>query len=849
MVNKLLYYISVLFCTLFFSPNAFSQKLGFREVLENAPTTPTTFCIPNTSDNITGLDQENITIKYSSGDWLFVTATPLWIQTAKKTGIISDFYFEIAPPKLLADTARVTHHVNEVHAGLGGLQTSFTGKDVIIGYVDTGIDFTHPDFQNDDSTTRVLRYWDHTLTTGPSPGTYGYGTVWDSSAINNGTCLSTDGHSHGTVVAGLGSGNAHANGRMKGMAPESDIIMVESNFSAPNWTLTIADACDYIFRVADSLGKSAVVNLSLGTYFGSHDGNDPAAEAMEGMLDGRPGRIIVSATGNSGLGGKMHVHNDVTTDTSFVWFKNNAAGIFGANTIYFDLWADAADATFEYGFAADRPSPDFDLRGMTSFNAATTALGSVIQDTIWNNGNQIATIESYPSMVGANYNLQVLFTSVDSTSYLYRFMTTNSGEYDLWSGAFHGCNDMESTNLPTVAQMPAIAHYVMPDTLQSIASSWNCSEDVISVGNVQNRLGHIDGNGNQYLSPGLNPPGKLALKSSKGPNRHDVVKPDISAAGEVSLAAAPLWVQAIPQAYTVLDSGLLHMRNSGTSMSSPLVAGIAALYLEKCSKATHLDFKTDMINTAFADSFTGTLPNYGYGHGKIHALDLLLETNFSPFVGGPNGICDEPVVLGIASLEPISSVIWSDSSSSTPLITSTPGDYSAIVYSDVQLCIAYTDTLSVVQFEVPVIDPISQNGDTLSTTSTHDYQWTLNGSDLVGETNPELTISSPFGVYTCYATSADGCIAETDTLNLTVGLETISLDEFSIYPNPVKDIFNIESTMDITLVELIDATGRKTIIENTNGLGYDVSHLASGLYTVIVTTNSGVFQSKITRMY
>ena len=58
---------------------------------------------------LTGSDQENITIKYSTADWLFVTATPLWIQTAKKTGIISDFYFEIAPPKLLADTARVTH--------------------------------------------------------------------------------------------------------------------------------------------------------------------------------------------------------------------------------------------------------------------------------------------------------------------------------------------------------------------------------------------------------------------------------------------------------------------------------------------------------------------------------------------------------------------------------------------------------------------------------------------------------------------------------------------------------------------------------------------------------------------
>lgn len=846
MVNKLLYSFIFLFSLLLSSSAVQAQKLGFQKVLDKSPNEPTTFCIPKTEANITALNKENIVLKYSTPDWLFVTTTPQWIHNAMNNEVISDFFFEMAPPTLLADTARVAHYVNQVHDGVGGLQTPFTGKDVIIGYVDTGLEFTHEDFKNDDGSSRVLRYWDHTVAVGPSPGTYGYGTVWDSTDINNGTCTSTDSHSHGTIVTGFGSGNARANGRMKGMAPESDIIIVETDFNAANWTLTIADACDYIFKVADTLGKPAIVNLSLGTYFGSHDGNDPASEAMEAMLDAKAGRVIVAAAGNSGLSGKNHVHTDVTADTSFVWFKNNPAGNFGANKIYFDLWSDIGDATFNYGFAADKPSPSYELRGTTVFHNAMTSVGSVVYDTIWNNGNQIATIEAYPSIVGSNFNLQVLFSSVDSTSYLYRFMTTGSGEHDIWSGAWHGFNDMETT-LPTIGQMPAIAHYVLPDTLQSIVSSWNCSEKVISVGNVQNRLGHIDGNGNQYLTPGLNPPGKLAFKSSKGPNRHNVVKPDISASGEVSLAAAPNWVVNIPQAFTVLDSGLLHMRNSGTSMSSPLVAGVAALYFEKCNNATYNDFKTDMIATAYSDGFTGTLPNFGYGHGKIHALDLLLETNFTASIVGPDGICDEPIDLGFTSTEAISSANWSNGSTSIPLSTSAPDEYSAIVY-DARGCISYTDTHTVDQFVVPTIDPITQIGDTLFTMSTHDYQWTLDGNDLAGETNPQLTVSPPFGTYTCYSVSADGCIAESNTVILTVGLESIALDEFSIYPNPVRDYFQIKSKSEIIRVELVDAAGRNTVLKNNSGLGYDVYPLSSGLYTIIVSTESGVFQSKITRM-
>ncbi len=847
MVNKLLY-LAILVLAFFNVEDASAQKLGFQAVLEKSPNEPTTFCVPNSIENREALNREKIVIKYESSQWLFITATPAWIQSSMTNKVISDFYFEFAPPHLLADTARVLHYVNEVNAGMGGLQTPFTGKDVIIGYVDTGLEFTHQDFRNEDGSTRVLRYWDHTVSTGPAPPTYGYGTVWDSAAINNATCTSTDNHRHGTVVTGFGSGNARANGHQKGMAPESDIIVVESNFNAANWTLTIADACDYIFKVADSLGKPAVVNLSLGTYLGSHDGNDPASEAMEAMLDAADGRIIVAAAGNSGANGKYHVHTNVTADTSFVWIKNNPSGYFGANTIYFDLWSDLSDATFQYGFGADLPGPNYGFRGMTDFHFANSSIGSVVYDTIYNSlGNRIATIEAYPEIVGSNYNLQVLFTHVDSTAYLYRFMTTNTGEYDLWSGAWQGFNDLVVSPLPTVIQMPAMAYYSLPDSLQTIVSSWNCSEKVISVGNIQNRLGHIDGNGNQYLTAGLNPPGKLALKSSKGPSRANVVKPDISASGEVSLSSAPNWLVTIPVYLTVLDSGLLHMRNSGTSMSSPLVAGVAALYLEKCKKATYADFKSDLIATAFSDGFTGTLPNFGYGYGKVHALNLLLATNYTATVSGPSGICTDPIDLGISSPNTISSVEWSNGSTQLPLSTSIPQDYSATVYDD-RGCISYTDTVTIALFQVPTIDPITWVGDTLSTVASDNYQWTLNGVDLLGETNSSLTVSSPFGTYTCYTTSVDGCIDETPAIVLTVGLESIPEAAFKLYPNPVRDVFHIETDANIVRVQLIDAKGKIMELIHSENDGYSVAHLSKGTYVVIITTEAGTYQSKITRM-
>ena len=824
-----------------------AQKLGFEEVLNDEPYTPTTFCVPNSLATIELLQKENIQVKYSAGNWLFITTTPQWINDKTRSEELSDFYFEFAPPAMMGDSARFYHHVDPVLNGLGGLNQAYTGQDVIIGYVDTGIDFNHPDFKDAAGNTRVLRYWDHTLNTGNAPAPYGYGTVWDSTAINNGSCTSLDNHSHGTTVAGQGSGNALANGTQMGVAPNSDIVIVESNFGASNWSLTIADACDYIFKVADTLGKPAVINLSIGSYLGSHDGNDPAAEAIEAMLDAKDGRVVVAAAGNSGYQPAYHVHNDVNTDTTFTWFKNNPSGAFGANKIFFDLWSDASAATFNFAFAADKPSPDYDLRGTTSFHGATSSIGSVIYDTIWNGTNRIATMRVFTSIVGSNYNMQVLFDDVDSTDYLFRFMTTGSGSYDLWSGAWQDLNDIES-NIPTTAQMPAIANYILPDTLQSIVSSWNCSEKVISVGNMGNRTGYNLCNGGYYTTNPVPIPGKLAVSSSKGPNRHNLVKPDISAAGEVSLCTAPMWFVNNPAVYCIgLDTAGYHSRNGGTSIAAPVIAGIAALYLEHCGTASYQDFFSDLTSTAYTDNFTGTVPNNGYGYGKAHALDLLLSTEYTATVTGPAGLCDEPIDLSVSAPFPIEEALWSDGSTNVINTINAVGSYSASVV-DSRGCPAETDTLDIVQFIVPTISPITQNGNVLSTTASDTYQWTLDGNDIAGATNPTLTITPPYGTYTCYTVSSDGCIAETDSVVITASLDDISMIDLSIYPNPVDSKFTVQTTNQIKNITAISTDGKQIQLNVENGNEVNTQQLAKGVYQLVIETDKGSFTTKISKM-
>lgn len=196
---------------------------------------------------------------------------------------------------------------------------SLTGRGILIGIIDSGIDYAHPDFQNSNNTTRILTLWDQTIPDGSVEGTasplpYSFGTLFASDTINRALaatnpqerysiCPSQDISGHGTHVAGIAAGNGRAsNGTYRGVAYESDLIVVKLGIPGANSfpsTSLLMMAVDFCVRESLSRNLPLVLNLSFGNTYGSHSGNS----LLETYLDSVAmlGRIsIIVGSGNEG---------------------------------------------------------------------------------------------------------------------------------------------------------------------------------------------------------------------------------------------------------------------------------------------------------------------------------------------------------------------------------------------------------------------------------------------------------------------------------------------------------------------------------------------------------------------
>ncbi len=786
---------------------SYGQSISFQKYHQKHPQNIVNFGVKGDLSSIQSV--EDVHYKYSNNGWHFIRCSSNQLTQLLSNGIVNQIYFEPHKGYALNDTMRIWQNIDSVHDGESPLIAPFTGKDVIIGYIDTGIDFNHDDFKNSDGSTRVLYYWDHTLgVNSQTPGKYGYGQVWDSTHINAGTCTSLDNNAHGTTVSGAGSGNGLATGTHKGAAPESDIIVVETDFNLPNWTLTIADGVDYIFSMADTLNKAVIVNTSVGTYLGSHDGLDPASQIIDSLLLDKPGRIVVAAAGNSGNQGKYHVKGNVNSDTSFTWLEVNMSSAFGSPSVYFDLWADTANfKNINFAFAADNTSPSFEFRSRTQFYNIQSLLNTTTLDSIMVGSNKLAPVSFYCEEVNGVYHIEALLENIDSTAYLYRFETFGSGSYDLWSGAWLGISNIKSTGLPTVGAFPPIAYYHSPDTLSTTVSSWTCSPNVVTVGNFTNRKQYLDYNSNWYV--GAYPPGLLSINSSKGPNRQGIIKPDVAASGDLILAACPLWLSASLQSSNpgMLDIDGQHVRNGGTSMASPVIAGIAALYLEKCPNATFQDFITDLYSNTWSDAQTGATPNNAYGHGRLNAFSLLNSTNENVILTGDTLICDTPVDFATVANN-YDTYVWHTTETSNS-ITIDWDDTVSVVVTNSKGCTAYSDTMIVVKGTVPTFPVISEIGGGLIVSPADSIQWYYNGAPI-DSANAQFYNPDTTGTFTVEVFSPEGCsyLSDPHFVDLSQLVE-LDQNDFVIFPNPFRDDFRIiKSDFYDVDVLVTDASGK-----------------------------------------
>jgi len=563
----------------------------------------------------------------------------------------------------LANKAIRNNNILPIHQGASPLQRQYKGEDVVIGIIDAGIDFSHPDFTDANGDTRIQYLWDQSQSSSKSPDPYGYGTEWTHQEIDNGQCTHTEPSNqfgHGTNVAGLAAGDGSAVGKYKGMAPKSTLIVVAFDFSRP-FISSFIDAADYIFKKADAMGKPCVVNASLGTYYGSRDGKDLGSRMINKMLEERNGRALTAAAGNAG-NINYHLGYDVTTDSSFTWFSAN-----NNNKIAFQLWADTADFNdVEFAIGADDTSNGHEYLGRTdylsiqdAYNLQNDGDGTFKTFNIYHQGSFVGEVQTFAELNGGVYFWEASI-SPSNANHLWRFQTRGKGTFDIWShpSLISGSAKIVE-EVPPPSILPAVNRYKFPDNRKTTVSSFTCSEKVITVGNYYNRNHYIDYN-NDTVFLNNQAKGQISKKSSRGPTRDGRIKPDISATGSTSITTGNLnninLLLNNGQAFKVAPGGM-HSRNGGTSLASPIVSGFVALYFQKHPNTSYQQVMDAIRLSATSDSFiTKQLPNNTWGYGKIDALAAMNETiiygctdstafNYNPNATVDDGSC-EPVVEG-----------------------------------------------------------------------------------------------------------------------------------------------------------------------------------------------------------
>lgn len=417
------------------------------------------------------------------------------------------------------------------------------GEGILIAIIDSGIDYAHPDFRNEDGTTRILNLWDQTIPTGPAPFSYKIGTEYNRETIDVALraqtqserykiCPSRDTSGHGTHVAGIAAGNGRAsNGQYEGVAPKSGLIIVKLGNATPDSfprTTQLMLAIDYVMRKAVEYGQPIAVNLSFGNSYGSHSGDSLLETYIDDVSNvGRA--VIVVGSGNEGDASGHTAGNFALEHTTIR--REEAKKIEIAVSEYeqsfsIQIWKSYAD---EFAISIHSPA-----------GSNTGSLEPIQGPERFRLGNtRILAYYGEPSPYSIYQEIYLDFLPV--TNYVDHGIWSielyprriAQGDYNLWLPG-------KAVRNPKTAFL-----YPTEETTLTIPSTARRSISVGAYDAVTDRLAEFSGRG-----------------YTRSTNQ---IKPDISAPGVDITAAAP---------------GGGYATRSGTSMATPFVTGSAALLMQ-----------------------------------------------------------------------------------------------------------------------------------------------------------------------------------------------------------------------------------------------------------------------------
>lgn len=415
------------------------------------------------------------------------------------------------------------------------------GTGTLIGIIDTGIDYTNPNFQYEDNTTRIVSIWDQTIDNN-SPSELDFGTQYLEKQINE-ALKSSDPYSivpskddigHGTFLAGVAAGkDRSSSGRYTGAAPNANLTIVKlkqaselikKEYFIPEGAVAYTDidiiaGVNYVIQEATRVKKPIAILIGLGNSFGNH-GGDTILERYLNSLTLYPGIIVVVAAGNEGNAGS-HFQGKVATGGKVDIELNIANKEEGLNV---QIWTTEADKVSV---------------------SLVTPIGQIIERVpLKINSTQTFKFTLQESTVTVSY----AYPNVDTGGQLVLIALSNPIQ-GRWTISVYGDYIIDGTFnmwLPRTGYINSNTRFTEPNANITISIPGTAS-DVIVVGAYD----YIDGS--------------IYAASGRGPTTHAVMKPDLVAPG-VNVEGP-----ALAGGYTVYI---------GTSTAAAITVGACALLLE-----------------------------------------------------------------------------------------------------------------------------------------------------------------------------------------------------------------------------------------------------------------------------
>ncbi len=503
----------------------------------------------------------------------------------------------------MIDSVRLFTHVDEIHNGLN-LPTSYTGRGIIVGVIDTGFDYTHPAFKDANGVTRIVAVWDQLKPFASSNNTYGYGQVYTSSEeiVANKRDLSPD--THGTHVAGIAAGSGGLR-QFRGIAPESDIVFVSTNKTEQG----VVDGVDFLLKYAEQRRQPLVINISFGVVLGFKDGSGHMPAMIDALLKDKKGALLAIAAGNEG-------HRAATLKTKETLKSYWNVPSYGRDNLFLMgevdtncslkltlRNVDTGEELFSEAFSTETEwTKSFGNFGTKDADRASIAVSSAKSKKTGRPSLSLNMIYSQESNevweVEINGNGGLVMLNCDYGTF------AANGKEGYTDGSFESSIASSATGYEPIA----VGAYVSRRSYKTIAGT--DKENAWVVGDL-------------YPMSGQGP-------TFDGRLRPEVLAPGASVISSLNSFAAGFSVPNEMKTHSLKEDGKTYYWGiaNGTSMATPVVAGTLALWLQVKNDLTVSEVR-QLLTTSQLDSFTEAMPKAAYGKGKLNAwlgLKTLLQT-------------------------------------------------------------------------------------------------------------------------------------------------------------------------------------------------------------------------------